>query len=145
MIPRLSNLIKFERSYGLFQNGVTILGDKIGWQGHNLSQTCSNSIILVSLIFLDSEEINNTKIIEFDQVWDKLWPCHHFNSALSSIPHFRRNIYNLKMVSIMKSIQNVWKWKTLDFSIGFKIRLIDFLKITLLLYFQIFNFLSIYL
>jgi hypothetical protein len=62
-------------------------------KGHNLSQTWSNWIILVSLISLDSEEINNTKIIEFDQVRDKLWPFHHFNSALSSIPHFRSNIY----------------------------------------------------
>jgi hypothetical protein len=36
-------------------------------KGHNLSQTWSNSIILVSLISLDSEEINDTKIIEFEQ------------------------------------------------------------------------------
>jgi hypothetical protein len=47
-----------------------------------LSQTWSNSIILVLLISTESQEINDTKIIEFDQVWDKLWPyfvtqnCH---------------------------------------------------------------------
>jgi hypothetical protein len=59
---------------------------------------------LVLLISSESKKINDTKIIEFEQVWDKLWPCHPILSPYfvtqNCHPILKKAITSLKLDQI---------------------------------------------